>query len=104
MAIKNLLERFKKGLARTDVFSAVRPPKKPRSLPKALTVKKGQSVKFIWRGKSMHNIIASKSGRRVWSIGTQVKGSATKRFTTRGTYKLLCSIHAPGMKMTITVR
>lgn len=72
--------------------------------PKVLTVKKGQSVKFVWRGKSMHNIIASKSGRRVWSIGTQVKGSATKRFTTRGTYKLLCSIHAPGMKMTITVR
>jgi integrase/recombinase XerC len=38
-AIRNFL-RFleKKGLARTDVFGAVRAPKKPRSLPKALTV------------------------------------------------------------------
>lgn len=72
--------------------------------PKTLTIKKGQSVKFVWRGKSMHNIIASRSGRRVWSIGTQIKGTATKRFTGRGTYKLLCSIHAPGMKMTVVVR
>jgi integrase/recombinase XerC len=38
-AIRNFL-RFleKKGLARTDFFSAVRAPKKPHSLPKALTV------------------------------------------------------------------
>ncbi len=72
--------------------------------PKTLTIKRGQSVRFVWRGKSLHNIIASKSGRRVWSIGTQVKGSATKRFATAGRYSLLCSIHAPGMKMTVVVR
>jgi len=38
-AIRNFL-RFleKKGLARTDFFGAVRAPKKPHSLPKALTV------------------------------------------------------------------
>ncbi|PPD19164.1 MAG: recombinase XerC, partial [Methylocystis sp.] len=38
-AVRNFL-RFieKKGLARTDVFGAVRPPKRPHSLPKALTV------------------------------------------------------------------
>ncbi len=38
-AIRNFL-RFleKKGLAKTDVFGAVRAPKKPHSLPKALTV------------------------------------------------------------------
>ncbi|WP_363346798.1 tyrosine recombinase XerC [Methylocystis echinoides] len=38
-AIRNFL-RFleKKGLAKTDLFAAVRPPKKPHSLPKALTV------------------------------------------------------------------
>lgn len=72
--------------------------------PKTLTIKRGQSVRFVWRGKSMHNIIASKSGRRVWSIGTQTKGTATKRFATAGRYSLLCSIHAPGMKMTVIVR
>ncbi|WP_424361763.1 tyrosine recombinase XerC [Methylocystis parvus] len=38
-AIRNFL-RFleKRGLAKTDFFGAVRPPKKPHSLPKALTV------------------------------------------------------------------
>jgi integrase/recombinase XerC len=38
-AIRNFL-RFleKKGLAKTDLFAAVRAPKKPHSLPKALTV------------------------------------------------------------------
>jgi len=38
-AVRNFL-RFleKKGLAKTDVFGAVRPPKRPHSLPKALTV------------------------------------------------------------------
>jgi integrase/recombinase XerC len=38
-AVRNFL-RFleKKGLAKTDVFAAVRPPKKPHSLPKALSV------------------------------------------------------------------
>lgn len=38
-AIRNFLKFLeKKGLAKTDVFGAVRPPKKPRSLPKALTI------------------------------------------------------------------
>lgn len=72
--------------------------------PKTLTIKRGQSVRFVWRGKSLHNIIASKSGRRVWSIGTRTKGTATKRFATAGRYSLLCSIHAPRMKMTVIVR
>jgi integrase/recombinase XerC len=38
-AVRSLL-RFleKKGLAKTDVFAAVRAPKRPRSLPKALTI------------------------------------------------------------------
>jgi integrase/recombinase XerC len=38
-AVRNFLRLIeKKGLARTDVFGAVRPPKRPHSLPKALTV------------------------------------------------------------------
>lgn len=38
-AVRNFLRRLEKiGLARTDVFGALRPPKRPRSLPKALTV------------------------------------------------------------------
>jgi integrase/recombinase XerC len=44
-AIRNFL-RFleKKGLAQTDLFGAVRAPKKPRSLPKALTVRDARDL------------------------------------------------------------
>ncbi|MDP3555531.1 tyrosine recombinase XerC [Methylocystis sp.] len=44
-AVRNFL-RFieKKGLARTDVFGAVRPPKRPHSLPKALTVPDARDI------------------------------------------------------------
>jgi integrase/recombinase XerC len=44
-AVRNFL-RFleKKGLARTDVFGAVRPPKRPHSLPKALTVTDARDI------------------------------------------------------------
>ncbi len=44
-AVRNFL-RFleKKGLARTDVFGAVRPPKRPHSLPKALTIPDARDI------------------------------------------------------------
>ena len=44
-AVRNFL-RFleKKGLARTDVFGAVRPPKRPHSLPKALAVPDARDI------------------------------------------------------------
>jgi integrase/recombinase XerC len=44
-AVRNFL-RFleKKGLARTDVFGAVRAPKRPHSLPKALTVADARDI------------------------------------------------------------
>ncbi|PPD45487.1 MAG: recombinase XerC [Methylocystis sp.] len=44
-AIRSFL-RFleKKGLARTDFFSAIRPPKKPHSLPKALTIRDARDL------------------------------------------------------------
>ena len=34
----------------------------------------------------------------------QVKGSFSKKLTKAGTYTILCTIHAPGMKMTIKVK
>lgn len=44
-AVRNFL-RFieKKGFARTDVFGAVRPPKRPHSLPKALTIPDARDI------------------------------------------------------------
>ncbi|MGJ0397529.1 MAG: tyrosine recombinase XerC [Methylocystis sp.] len=44
-ALRNFLRLLeKKGLARTDVFGAVRPPKRPHSLPKALAVPDARDI------------------------------------------------------------
>jgi plastocyanin len=35
---------------------------------------------------------------------TKTSGSFTKKFKKKGTYKLVCTIHAPAMKMTLKVK
>jgi plastocyanin len=68
-----------------------------------ITVRKGTTVKWIWGGKAPHNVTVTK-GPAKFASKTQVKGSFSKKLTKAGTYTILCTIHAPGMKMTVTVR
>ena len=70
---------------------------------KAVTIHKGQTVKWTWRGKAMHNVTVTK-GPSKFRSSTKTKGTFTHRFTKKGTYRLVCTIHAPDMKMTVTVR
>jgi plastocyanin len=69
----------------------------------SITVSKGTTVKWVWKGKAPHNVKVTK-GPAKFSSTTQVKGSFSKKLTKKGTYSLLCTIHAPGMKMTIKVK
>jgi plastocyanin len=70
--------------------------------PTSITVKKGTTVKWVWKGKAPHNVTVSKGPAKFRST-TQVKGSYSKKLTKAGTYTILCTIHAPGMKMTLKV-
>jgi plastocyanin len=70
---------------------------------KKITVRKGTTVKWVWRGKAPHNVKVTK-GPAKFGSKTQVKGSFSKKLTKKGTYSILCTIHAPGMRMTITVK
>jgi plastocyanin len=70
--------------------------------PTTVTVKKGTTVKWVWKGKAPHNVISTGAGK--FQSKTQVKGSFSKKLTKAGTYKIVCSIHQPGMKMTLKVR
>ncbi len=70
--------------------------------PKSLSIAKGTTVKFVWKGKHPHNVTV-KSGPVKFHTKTQSSGTFSKRFTTAGTYKIVCTIHAPGMKMTVKV-
>ena len=70
---------------------------------RSLTIAKGTTVRWVWKGHSRHNVTVV-SGPRSFRSATKRSGTFSHRFTKRGTYRLLCTVHAPKMKMTVTVR
>jgi plastocyanin len=71
--------------------------------PKRTTINKGSSIKWKWTGDDAHNVIV-KRGPRKFSSSTKDSGTFTRKFTRRGTYKIICDIHLPEMTMTVTVK
>ena len=72
-------------------------------VPKTLTVVKGTTVKWVWKGKERHNVAVAK-GPSKFRASTRKKGHFTHTFKKRGTYRLVCTIHAPDMRMRVTVK
>ena len=70
--------------------------------PASLTVRKGDTVRFRWRGNYFHNVTVTRGPRRFHSR-TKASGSYRKRMTRRGTYRLVCTLHS-GMRMRLRVR
>jgi plastocyanin len=70
--------------------------------PKSVTVKKGTTVKWVWRGRLPHNVTVKKGPVKFHSR-TTTKGSFSKKLTKRGTYRIVCTIH-PGMNLTLKVK
>ena len=71
--------------------------------PTSLRIDSGDKVRFRWTGSLPHNVRVS-SGPSRFSISRRTSGTVTKRFRRAGTYRLVCDVHAPGMKMTVRVR
>jgi plastocyanin len=71
--------------------------------PKKLTISKGASVKWVWKGQEGHNVAVA-NGPTNFRFGKRKKGSKTYTFKKRGTYSIVCTIHAPDMHMTIKVK
>jgi plastocyanin len=71
--------------------------------PKKLSLKRGDTVKFVWTGKLPHNVRISKGPQKGTISKVKTKGTALRRFTKAGTYTIVCDVHAPTMKMTIRV-
>lgn len=69
----------------------------------SLTVSKNTTVKWVWKGKAPHNVVVTKGPAKFKST-VKLKGSFSKKLTKTGTYNILCTIHAPDMKMTVKVR
>ena len=70
--------------------------------PKSLTVSRNTTVTFRWAGRSAHNLLVS-SGPVKFNVSPRTTGTYRKKFTRRGTYRLLCSLHS-GMTMKLRVR
>jgi plastocyanin len=70
--------------------------------PKTVTVKRNTTVRWVWRGKAAHNVRAYK-GPVKFNSGVKTSGSYKRKFTRRGTYRILCDIHASAMRMTVKV-
>jgi plastocyanin len=68
--------------------------------PKTVTVKKGTTVRWSWKGSVPHNV----SGKGFKSK-TAGKVTFSRKFSKKGTYKYVCTLHkAQGMTGTVKVR
>lgn len=73
--------------------------KETRFHPSTLTIRKGESVRWLWRDSTEHNVTF-----RGFHSRTQETGSYTVRFTHSGTFSYRCTIHeAEGMRGKVVV-
>jgi plastocyanin len=68
-----------------------------------LTVRRGTVVTWRWRSQSSHNVTA-RSGPERFASPTRSCGVFARRLTRPGTYRIVCTLHSPGMGMTVVVR
>jgi plastocyanin len=73
--------------------------------PKKVTVGVRGKVRWTWRGSAPHNVTFTKvpRGATKKGAGTRRKGSFTRSFGKRGTYRYVCTIHA-GMTGTVVAK
>jgi|SRR5215204_6740094 len=69
-----------------------------------VTVTKGTTVKWNFRGSNPHSVTVSK-GPRKFDSGVRTSGSYKKKLTKRGTYKIYCTVHgASDQSMKLVVK
>lgn len=69
------------------------------------TVRRGTKVRFEWVGNSRHNVVKTRGPDGPIRSRTTSRRDVNfvKRFTKRGTYRLICTLH-PWMRMSLRVR
>jgi len=66
-------------------------------------IRRGDTVTWHWRSRQSHSV-SVRSGPERFATRTRNRGTFTHRFAQAGTYRIECSLHAPGMRMTVVVR
>jgi plastocyanin len=74
--------------------------------PSSKTIARGTKVRFKWIGVKRHNVKKTRGpGTGFKSRTTRARGvNYAKRFTKRGTYRLICTIHPETMRLKLRVR
>jgi plastocyanin len=62
----------------------------------------GTTVTWRWTSRQSHSVLL-RSGPERFSSPIRNNGTFAHRFTHAGTYRIVCSLHAPGMRMTVRV-
>ena len=65
-------------------------------------VREGDTVRWEWRSKESHQV-SVREGPATFASPTKTQGGYERTFTEPGTYRLECSLHAPGMRMRVVV-
>jgi plastocyanin len=73
-----------------------------RGAARTVTVDRNDTVVWEWEGRNPHNVTVTRGPVR-FASRTKSSGTYRKKLTRRGAYKILCTIHAPGMRMTVRV-
>jgi plastocyanin len=69
-----------------------------------VSVSKGTKVKWVWTGKSLHNVKVTK-GPAKFGSASQKSGSFAKTVKKAGTYTIICTVHgASDQSMKLVVR
>jgi plastocyanin len=71
--------------------------------PPTVKVKRLDRVVWEWEGSNPHNVTVTR-GPVEFQSKTKTSGTYRKRVTRRGTYKIVCTIHRPEMRMTLRVQ
>ena len=67
-----------------------------------VTVKKGTVVKWRWEGSRRHNVFADR-GPRTFRSKKKRTGTFERTMRVRGTYRIICEVHDPYMRMKLVV-
>jgi plastocyanin len=70
--------------------------------PRTVTVKKNDTVVWEWEGTNPHNVTVTKGPVKFHSKD-KTSGTYTKKVRKAGTYRIVCTIHAPAMRMRLKV-
>src|SRR3954468_15918826 len=88
------------ALAAASAFGGTTPVKWKLPTSSTVKIKKGAAVKWVWSDTLPHDV----KGPGFSSGVSSTKGhSFTHKFSKKGTFKVICSIHGSSMKTTVKV-